>query len=77
VGEMAQALGTVAGKAATDLIDWTPDENIRRIVKTWPGRVESARARGLGLVSDPDFETVIRDYIRENPHAIKIALPQG
>jgi nucleoside-diphosphate-sugar epimerase len=77
VGEMAQALDKVAGKAATDLIDWTPDEAIRRIVKSWPGRVESARARGLGLKSDPDFETVIRDYIRENPGAIKIALPEN
>jgi nucleoside-diphosphate-sugar epimerase len=77
VGEMAQALDKVAGKAATDLIDWTPDENIRRIVKSWPGRVESARARGLGLKSDPDFETIIRDYIRENPQAIKIALPKS
>ena len=72
VGEMAHALETVAGKAGTDLIDWTPDENIRRIVKSWPGRVESARARALGLVADRDFLTVVRDYIRENPEAIKI-----
>ncbi|MBU3653200.1 MAG: hypothetical protein FGM44_08960 [Limnohabitans sp.] len=72
VGEMAQALETVASKAGTDLLDWTPDENIRRIVKSWPGRVESARARALGLVADRDFLTVVRDYIRENPEAIKI-----
>ncbi len=72
VGEMAQALGKVAGTAATDLIDWTPDETIRRIVKTWPGHVESARANALGLFADPDFETIVRAYVRENPEAIHL-----
>jgi nucleoside-diphosphate-sugar epimerase len=72
VGEMAQALEKVAGKAATDLIDWTPDETIRRIVKTWPGNVESARANALGLFPDPDFESIVRAYVRENADAIRL-----
>lgn len=71
VGEMAAALEHVAGKAVADRIDWTPDEHIRRIVRSWPGRVESPRAQGLGLRADPDFETVIRDYMRDNPTAVK------
>ena len=70
VGEMAAALERVAGKEVAALIDWTPDANIRRIVATWPGRIDAQRARGLGLLPDADFDTVIRDYIRENPHAI-------
>jgi len=70
VGEMAAALERVAGRAVADLIDWTPDANIRRIVRSWPGRVESPRALSLGLKADPDFETVIRDYMRDNPQAI-------
>ncbi|MEY2620748.1 MAG: hypothetical protein RIT26_568 [Pseudomonadota bacterium] len=70
VGEMAAALERVAGKAVADLIDWTPDANIRRIVRSWPGRVESPRALGLGLKADPDFDTVIRDYMRDNPQAV-------
>ncbi len=72
VGEMAAALERVAGKTATDLLDWTPDPAIVRLVKTWPGDVMSERARGLGLQPDLDFESVIRDYIRENPAAIKL-----
>jgi hypothetical protein len=64
----------VAGKAATDLLDWTPDPAIMRLVETWPGNVASARARALGLKADTDFETVIRDYIRENPDAVKLPL---
>jgi D-erythronate 2-dehydrogenase len=72
VGDMAAALERVAGKAAVDLLDWTPDPAIVRLVKTWPGDVISERARGLGLQPDLDFETVIRDYIRENPDAVKL-----
>jgi nucleoside-diphosphate-sugar epimerase len=72
VGEMAQALEKVAGKPATDLIDWTPDETIRRIVKSWPGNVQSARANALGLLPDPDFESIVRAYVRENADAVRL-----
>ena len=72
VGDMAAALGRVAGKAATDLLDWTPDPAIVRLVKTWPGNVMFERARGLGLEPDTDYESVVREYIRENPGAVKL-----
>lgn len=71
VGEMAQALKRVAGKAACDLIDWTPDPAIANIVTKWPSRINATRARGLGLLPDTDFESIIRDYVRENPNALK------
>jgi nucleoside-diphosphate-sugar epimerase len=74
VGEMAAALERVAGPAATALLDWTPDPAIVKLVKTWPGDVTFQRARGLGLHPDDDFETVVRDYIRENPGAVKLPL---
>jgi D-erythronate 2-dehydrogenase len=75
VGAMAKALEQVAGKAATDLLDWAPDPAILRLVRTWPGNVEFARARALGLEADVDFVSVVREYIRENPDAVK--LPVG
>jgi nucleoside-diphosphate-sugar epimerase len=74
VGEMAAALERVAGKAGTALLDWTPDAAILRLVKTWPGNVASARANGLGLQADTDFESIVREYIRENPGAVKLPL---
>ncbi|SEF32241.1 D-erythronate dehydrogenase [Variovorax sp. NFACC27] len=73
VGEMAAALERVAGKAATALLDRTPDPVIMRIVKTWPGRIETARAKALGLSADESFEAVIREYVRENPDAVKLS----
>lgn len=74
VGEMAAALERVAGKAATDLLDWTPDPAILKLVDTWPGVVASKRANGLGLQADTSFEAIIRDYIAENPDAIKLKI---
>jgi hypothetical protein len=67
VGAMAKALEKLGGKAAADLIDWTPDPVIANIVLSWPSVIDAARARGLGLLPDPDFESIVADYIRENP----------
>jgi D-erythronate 2-dehydrogenase len=72
VGEMAAALERVAGAAATALLDWKPDPAILKLVKTWPGNVASARARAMGMKSDADFDSIVRDYIRENLAAVKL-----
>lgn len=72
--EMAAALERVAGTAATALIDWIPDAAIGNIVNTWPARIHSVRASGLGLLPDESFEDIIRDYIRETPYAVSLLL---
>ena len=73
-GEMAAALERVAGPAATALIDWTPNANIGKIVKTWPAHINAVRAKGLGLLPEASFEAIIRQYVDENPDAIKLAV---
>ena len=76
-GDMAAALKRVAGTAATGLIDWTLDAAIGNIVKSWPARIHSVRARKLGLLAEESFDDIIRDYIRETPDAVKLqARPQ-
>ena len=70
--DMAAALERVAGPAAAALIDWTIDPAIAAIVKTWPAAIHAVRARGLGLLPEENFEDIIRDYIRENPYAVKL-----
>lgn len=67
VGDMAAALQTVAGKRVADLIDWTPDPVIARIVTSWPARIDAGRAAALGLQPDTSFESIIQDYLRETP----------
>jgi len=74
-GDMAAALERVAGPAAAALIDWTPDATIRKIVRTWPARINAVRAKGLGLLPESSFEDIIREYVRENPDAVKLPLP--
>ena len=34
--------------------------------------LESARANALGLFPDPDFESIVRAYVRENADAIRL-----
>lgn len=74
VGEMAAALEKVAGREATALLDWTPDAAIEKLVRSWPGDVAWDRARGLGLKNDASFEAIVREYIAENPQAVRLAV---
>ncbi|WP_454775763.1 D-erythronate dehydrogenase [Janthinobacterium tructae] len=63
VGEMVAALEDVAGSAVTGRISYAPDPAIERIVKSWPGAWDTARAEALGLTADVDFASVIRAYM--------------
>ncbi len=72
VREMAQALERIAGRDASALIDWEPDERIAAIVTSWPSRIDAARARALGLRADASFDAILRDYVRENPQAVTL-----
>ena len=65
--EMADALKKLAGQAVGDLIDWTPDPVISKIVTSWPAVIDAGRARGLGLLPDEDYGSIIAEYLRENP----------
>lgn len=65
VAEMVSALERVAGAAVARRIRWAPDPTIARMVATWPGRIDNARALALGFPADADFESVIRRYIAE------------
>lgn len=65
-GAMAESLARVAGKPCADLIDWTQDDGITRIVSSWPANIHAARAKKLGLLPDTDFDSLIAAYIAES-----------
>ncbi len=65
--EMAEALTRVAGAGVAELIDWQPDAAISKLVTSWPANVDAARARALGLLPDADFDTIVAEYLSENP----------
>jgi D-erythronate 2-dehydrogenase len=72
VGDMLNALEAVAGPAVRALVRFEPDPKVERIVSTWPARFRSARSAKLGLLPDPSFESIIRQYIADHPSAIAV-----
>ncbi|PCE22866.1 NAD-dependent epimerase [Paraburkholderia acidicola] len=65
VDEMVAALREVAGDAVAQRIVWEPDARTEKIVGSWPGRWDTARAERLGLTGDRTFADVIRAYIAD------------
>jgi nucleoside-diphosphate-sugar epimerase len=68
VADMVAALERAAGPEASALIDWVPDAAVARIVTNWPARFRASRAARLGLVPDPDFDSVIRMHLAGARH---------
>ncbi len=69
-GDMLEALRALAGEELRALVSHDPDPAIARIVAGWPARFENRRAAALGLRADPDFASVLRQYVHDNPAAI-------
>ena len=67
VGEMVAALRRVAGEAVAARVRFRPDPAVEAVVGTWPGAFRTPRAHALGFVGDTSFESLIRQYRRENP----------
>ena len=64
--QMAEALKKLAGRDVADLIDWSPNPVISKIVTSWPAVIDAGRARELGLLPDDDYESIIAEYLAEN-----------
>ncbi|MGS1008840.1 D-erythronate dehydrogenase [Achromobacter anxifer] len=65
-GEMVQALREVAGDEVAGRVGWQPDERVERIVGSWPGCWDTARAERLGLRGDASFADIIRAYMADD-----------
>jgi D-erythronate 2-dehydrogenase len=65
VADMIAALERAAGPGAAALVDWVPDARIAGIVGSWPARFRSDRAARLGLVPDPDFDSIIAMHLAD------------
>ena len=65
-GEMVANLRRVAGEEVASRVHWERDAAIERIVSTWPGAWNTARAETLGFKGDANFEQVVRAYIADD-----------
>jgi nucleoside-diphosphate-sugar epimerase len=65
VGQMIGALRQAAGEAVAARVRFQPDESIAKIVRSWPARFDTARARAMGFPQDADFASILRDYMQQ------------
>jgi D-erythronate 2-dehydrogenase len=65
VAEMIEAMGRIAGAQAASRVSFKTDPRIEKIVMGWPVRFATPRALAMGFKPDPDFATVVRDYIAD------------
>ncbi len=66
VGAMADSLMRIGGAQAHNLLTWTIDPAISKIVTSWPSTIVAKRANDLGLLPEPSFDQIVKDYILEN-----------
>lgn len=65
IAEMVEALRSVAGQKAVDLITYAPDPVIQAIVEPWAEACAATRARALGFTAEQSFEEIIRIYLED------------
>jgi nucleoside-diphosphate-sugar epimerase len=65
-GEMVESLRRVAGEEVASRVRWERDAAIERIVGSWPGAWNTARAEALGFKGDANFEQIVRAYIADD-----------
>ena len=65
VGEMLDALEAVCGTQTRALVRLERDATITRIVGGWPAAFDLSRAARLGLAPDPDFVSIVREFLAE------------
>jgi nucleoside-diphosphate-sugar epimerase len=64
--EMVDALARVAGEEVAAWVRWEEDALITRIVASWPGAWNNARAEALGLSADKDVDAIIEAYMADD-----------
>ena len=69
VGEMVEVLERVAGADAVARIRWQKDPRITKLVDTWPGTLDTARARALEFPQDENFDAIVRAYVESQARA--------
>ena len=66
VGDLIDALKSVAGADVAGLIRHQHDETIWQIVSGWPHALDASRASGLGFKAETDPQQLIRAYLEDD-----------
>ena len=63
VREMLDAMGRVAGKETVSRVRFVDDARIQGIVKTWPVRFRTERAKAMGFKADAGFDEIVKQHL--------------
>jgi hypothetical protein len=73
--EMLAGLERFGGPAARALVRCEEDPQMMRIVCTWPGAFDTARAVRLGFTADRDVDAIVRQFITEEGISVSSCRP--
>ena len=65
VEEQIEALRSVAGQKVVNLIIFKKNENIQKMVASWPKNFSPKRALELGFIAEKNFEEIINIHITD------------
>ncbi|TCO69321.1 D-erythronate dehydrogenase [Rhodovulum euryhalinum] len=63
VGEMLDTLTCLAGPEVAARVRPVPEPGIEAMVASWPGGIDTPRARALGFVPNTDFADLVREHM--------------
>jgi D-erythronate 2-dehydrogenase len=63
--QMLDSLERLAGPVVRARVRLAVDEQTARVVRTWPGALDTSRALSHGFSADKDVDSLIRTYMRE------------
>ncbi|MGH8808763.1 MAG: D-erythronate dehydrogenase, partial [Noviherbaspirillum sp.] len=66
VADMVAALERQGGADAVKRIRWEHDPAVERIVGSWPGAWDTARACVLGLSADAGIDSIVKAYVEDD-----------
>ncbi|KAL8706455.1 MAG: hypothetical protein Q9201_000510 [Fulgogasparrea decipioides] len=65
VHEMLAALKAIGGQEALDLVEEEHDERTEKIVKSWPAKYDTTRAKQMGFADDGTLENTLNEYLED------------
>ncbi len=62
VGQILDALEAVGGKEKRALVERKHDFEVERIVKSWPARIDTNKAKSMGMFPDESLKQIVEGY---------------
>jgi D-erythronate 2-dehydrogenase len=66
VQEQIESLKRVSGNDVAKLIQYKPNLDIQKIVRSWAKDLAATRAKCLGFIAEKTFDEIIKIYIEED-----------